>query len=209
MPYISWLRRGALGLALCAALPAAPIQWTAAMGGNDNWYEYIPTVSIFESIDYDTARAASLGSTHMGMQGYLATVTSAPEQAFIEAFPILVGFGNTGSAWLGATTLSSPGTYRWVDGPEAGQAITYTNWLPSQPVAGWEYLAQLRNLNTGATNGWVSLTAGNRTFGYVIEYGDATIDQPAPAGGQVPEPASVTLAGAGLLGAALLLRRQD
>lgn len=210
MPHFSWLRLGVISLALSAALPAAPIQWSAAAGGNDNWYEYVPTVSIFETISYDAARAAALASNHMGMQGYLATVTSAGEQAIIASFPILIGFNLSGTAWLGATTLATPGTYRWVDGPEAGQALTYSDWLPSQPVAGWEYLAHSRNVNTGATSGWVSLTVGNATFGYIVEYGDATPDHtPPPTGGQVPEPHTYALVAAGLLCTALYTRRSN
>lgn len=179
------------------------------MGGNDNWYDYIPTVSIFVGIDYNSARSAALASTHMGMQGYLATITSAAEQTFIEQFPIMVGFGLTGNAWLGATTLATPGTFRWADGPEAGQALTYTNWLPSQPVPGWEYMAFHRNAQgTPIVNAWTSWTVGNGSLGYIVEYGDGIVDlQPPPPDDQVPEPSTYALIGVGLLGAALRLRR--
>jgi hypothetical protein len=177
------------------------------MGGNDNWYELIPT-SIFSGIDYNSARSAALASTHMGMNGYLATITSAAEQTFIEQFGIPIGFGGSGSVWLGATTLATPGTYRWADGPEAGQALTYTNWFPGHPVPGWEYMALHRNVISGVVNGWISLTVGDGTFGYIVEYGDGILDlQPPPPGAQVPEPSTYALIGVGLLGAALRLRR--
>ena len=212
---------GAAALQLAApALHAAPVQWTVAAGGNGHWYDYFDA-GIFVGIGFDAARAAALGSSHQGLQGYLATVTSAQEQAFIQSsFPFLLGFGNTGSAWLGASDAAVEGEWRWLDGPEAGQSFTYTNWLLSQPVnaPGFEDHDLLAlSINAVVANapvfyGWTSLTPQNRTLGYVVEYGltpkgpddpDDPVD-PNP----VPEPSGALMAATALLLAGLQRRRR-
>lgn len=213
---------GAAALQLAApALHAAPVQWTVAAGGNGHWYDYVPTISIFAPIGFDAARAAALGSSHQGLQGYLATVTSAQEQAFIQSsFPFLLGFGATGSAWLGASDAAVEGDWRWLDGPEAGQSVTYTNWLLGQPVnaPGFEDHDLLAlNINAVVANapvvyGWTSLTPQNGTFGYVVEYGltpngpDDPDDPTDP--NPVPEPSGALMAATALLLAGLQRRRR-
>lgn len=205
----------ALALQLPAgALQAAPVQWTVAVGGNDHWYEYVPSISIFAPIGFAAARAAAVSSTHLGQTGYLATITSAAEQTFIQSsFAFLVGFGATGSAWLGGSDAAVEGEWRWLDGPEAGQLMGYTNWLPTQPVSapGFEdHDLMALHINAqlaGAppTFGWVSLTPTSGTFGYVIEYGSAPIN---PNPNPVPEPAGLLLAATALGLAGLQTRRR-
>lgn len=198
-----WLAACAL-IAPAAATHAAPVQWTAAAGGNDHWYEYVPAISIFEPVSHATARAAALASTHLGLSGYLATVTSAAEQLFIQSsFPFLIGFGATGDAWLGASDAAVEGEWRWLDGPEAGELVGYTNWAPGQPVIdpgfpGYDYLTLYINAASPPTfYGWASKEAAG-AFGYVIEYGAAA----PPPGGTAPAPASLAavLSGLALLG---------
>lgn len=222
MPLASPIRRraaaalAALGLlAPAAALHAAPVQWTAAAGGNDHWYEYVTTGSIFSGVDFDTARSAALSSTHQGLQGYLATVTSAAEQAFIESagFPFLYGFGGTSSAWLGGSDAAVEGTWRWLDGPEAGQAMGYSKWLPGQPVHApgfedYDLLAlHIGNTTVGAppNYGWSSFYPGNRALGYLVEYGTASGGSTGP--NPVPEPPVPLLVACALLAAAWRRRR--
>ncbi|MBL8173103.1 MAG: hypothetical protein JNK48_00450 [Bryobacterales bacterium] len=186
--------RVALLAAACGGLlPAAPVQWTLASGGNGHWYDYVPAVSIFSPVTFDAARAAALASTHLGMQGYLATVTSAGEQSFIEnSFGFLVGFGATGTAFLGATGTAVEGEFRWLDGPEAGQLLTYTNWLPGYPNTSGDTLQLYINAAVfGAPPQFGWLNQGPASFGYVIEYS-------AAATGGVPEPGTVLLAAAGM-----------
>lgn len=207
---------GALALQLTApTLQAAPIQWTAAAGGNDHWYDYVPALSIFEPVGFAAARAAALASSHLGLQGYLATITSAQEQAFIESsFPFLVGFGATGHAWLGGSDAAVEGEWRWLDGPEAGQPLTHTHWLVGQPISGpgfedHDLMALHINASVAGqpvTYGWASLTPTSGAFGYLIEYGVSTADPGDPS--PVPEPSGTLMAATALLLAGLQRRRR-
>jgi autotransporter-associated beta strand protein len=98
----------------------AAVQWTLASGGNGHWYEVMP-----QSMTWDQAKsqAESRG-------GYLATVTSTSEQAFVQTL-------TNGSAWIGgyqdttSIAYSEPaGAWKWV----TGEPFTYTNWhLPGEP----------------------------------------------------------------------------
>jgi hypothetical protein len=198
MHSLSVLRPAVWALVLGGTLSAAPVQWTAASGGNDNWYELISTGSIFQSIGFNDARAAATASTFNGMNGYLVTITSAAEYNFILnnlGTQILIGFGNTGSVWLGGSDAATPDTYRWLDGPEAGQAFTYTSWAPGHPnSAAGDHVALLRNVGSGSNvYGWFTNSGG--AFGYIVEYGDGIVDA---QGSAVPEPSSIALAGCGL-----------
>ena len=76
-----------LAIGAIGASQAAPVQWTVGSGGNGHWYEFIST-----SVDWNTARANALASTFLGMQGYLATITSLAENVFV-----------TNHSWLGFT----------------------------------------------------------------------------------------------------------
>lgn len=199
------------------ALQAAPVQWTVAAGGNDHWYDYVPASSIFAPIDFASARSAALTSSHLGQPGYLATITSAQEQAFVQsAFPFLVGFGATGNAWLGASDAAVEGEWRWLDGPEAGQLLSYAHWLIGQPASapGFEdYDLLALNINASVvgqpvTYGWTSLPLGGGAFGYVVEYGRAPLDPGSGEPAQVSEPSGALLAATALLLGGLLRRRR-
>ncbi len=52
---------------------AAPVQWTAGTGANGHFYDVV-----LSNITWTEARLAAVGAG-----GYLATITSAEEQAFI------------------------------------------------------------------------------------------------------------------------------
>lgn len=204
----AFARGGLLSLLAAATLPAAPIQWTAAMGGNDNWYEYVPAISIFEPVGFAAARADALARTHEGMPGYLATIASVEEQAFIEAsFAIMTGFGGGGSAYIGGQYDDTKAAFFWQDGPEAGLEVTDVKWAPGHPVAGSPNLILARSFSTYL--GVASWGAGG-AFGYIVEYGDgvvdAVVDPPDPSA--VPEPSALLLSAAGLAGIALRFRRR-
>lgn len=206
-------RRAAAWLAAlacaCGVASAAPVQWSAAAGGNDHWYEYVPAASIFDPVTFDAARSGALSRTHQGLQGYLANVSSAAEQAFIESagFAFLYGFNRSSIAYLGGSDAAVEGEWRWLDGPEAGQLVGYTNWLPGQPVsaAGFED-HDLMSLNVNAVVlglppafGWASQQLSSRAFGYIVEYGSSTDGGGPTDPHPVPEPPALLLAAAALL----------
>lgn len=202
----------AAAMACLLQLTGAPaqaqlVQWTVESGGNGHWYQYIAAPSIFAPVSFAAARADALARSHLGLDGYLATVTSAEEQAFINgAFSWLTGFGASGSAWLGASDAEVEGQWRWLDGPEAGQLLGYTYWGGGQPATGpgfeaYDYLAQsILVSSTPAIYFWAA-QPGTGAFGYVVEYGLGTTPP-------IPEPAGAATLAAGLAALAWVARRR-
>ena len=169
-------------IVLCTApgvTNAQPVQWA----GNGHWYEYVPAPSIFQSVTFAAAKTAAESRTYLGLTGYLATITSASEQSFINGagFPFLFDFGATSSAWLGGSDGAVEGEWRWVGGPESGQLASYTNWCCGHPVNGadglgaFDYLYLFVNARSVGTvsYGWASAPATDGALGYLVEYGPA------------------------------------
>ena len=84
------------------------------------------------------ALTAADGRTLNGLDGYLATITSAAEQQFI-----LDNIGNV-AAWMGASDETAEGDWKRVTGPEAGTSF----W--SGAVAGTPVSGQYTNWDTGS-----------------------------------------------------------
>ena len=141
---------------------------------NGHFYRPIST-----GATYTAARAASLLTTFKGQTGYLVTITSADENAFI--------FSNVPqqNIWFAATDEVKDGTWVIDAGPEKGTIMktsngqtagnipgVYNNWAPGEP-----------NGNNGSENYAVTNWNGQSTWNdlsnnwanpYIIEYGTWT-----------------------------------
>jgi len=137
---------------------------------NGHFYEFVTA----SGISWTAARDAAAVRTLFGLQGYLTTVTSENENAFIVSK--LVGQG-----WMGANDTAIEGDWRWVTGPETDTAFwngvangspvggEYNNWASGEPNqwGGNEDYAHF--LSTGKWNDF-PLSLGSIS-GYVVEYG--------------------------------------
>jgi hypothetical protein len=142
-------------------------------GVNGHFYRPISTTAT-----YTGARTAALNTTFKGQTGYLVTITSADEDAFI--------FNNVpqGNIWFALTDEASEARWTIDAGPEAGTLIKinngqlngnipgqYNNWAPGEPnnsgnedyaVTKWSGGSQWNDLPNNFYNP------------YVIEYGTWT-----------------------------------
>jgi len=129
---------------------------------------------------YTGARAASLLTTFKGQTGYLVTITSADEDAFI--------FNNIPQSqiWFALTDESSEGQWRIDAGPEKGTLIKtsngqttgnivgqYNNWAPGEPNNSGNEDYAVTKWNGSQ---WNDLP-NNFSNPYVIEYGTWTNPQ--------------------------------
>ena len=113
---------------------AVPIQWSASSGGNGHWYEAVEA-----SLGWESARDFAESRTHLGMPGYLVTLTSAAERSFLiannlpDVLPPHLGIRR---AWIGAfqdtaaPDFSEPSSgWRWV----TGELWDFESWATGEP----------------------------------------------------------------------------
>ncbi len=191
---------GVAGIAVSAmGAQAAPVEWSPGSGGNGHSYEIV-----IGSLSWTEARdAAATGG------GYLATVTSAAEQDFLDALYMPRSVYNDGdfqfaTLWLGGSDAEEEGVWRWVVGPESGQLISagYTNWAPSEPnefIEGEDYLGGWYRVDNGSQWNDLPNMLGQELRGYVVEY--------SPDPDVIPLPATLPLLAAGVVAIGLARRR--
>ncbi len=214
-----------LASALITTAHAAPVQWSAAAGGNDHWYDVVFDNSEGGWWSWDEANILAASSSYNDggtlLQGHLVTFTSASELDFVITSTDI--WGPSGSSiyshhyWLGGyqTPTGEPensvgnmpaDNWHWVTGEE----WNYTNWSGGEADNRGLYNAVANYLTMSATvfdqgywHDWnVSANPGpNRSVAYVVEYENGL----AP----IPEPASLFLFGTGIASfASLRLRKK-
>ncbi len=174
---VVWLFFGAC---LVTTAAGAPLYYA----GTGHYYERVDGPA---AIDWDAAKAAAEGRSHLGQGGYLATITSAHENGFIVA-NLLSG---PGDIWIGGyQPENSPepaGGWQWV----TGEPWVWTNWHSgSEPnnSNGLENVITMKVLYGGRWNDAPHTTTYDS---YMVEY--------------TPEPATLSLLALGCL---IALRRR-
>ncbi|MEO0329685.1 MAG: lectin-like protein [Pseudomonadota bacterium] len=184
---------------------AAPVHFSSGSGANGHYYEVVKSKT-----NYLNAQSIADSMQFNGLQGYLATITSAEEQSFLES-----NFGKTFPAWIGASDEGSPDIWSWITGPEAGTVFYdgsltvqpgYSNWNGTgEPNGGdVENYAVFRQF--GTTGQWNDAIETAERF-FLVEYGGIT----APPGNTltpVPLPASALLLAGGLAAMGFGLRKK-
>jgi hypothetical protein len=156
----------------------SPVIWPTNIGGNGHSYQI---VIIPNGVTWNQANAAAQAAG-----GYLATITSAPENSFVFRLidrPLLwISSGNSRfGPWMGGS--QAPGSpepasgWAWV----TGEQFTYSNWYPGEPnnFDGNQdklYFLTQAPLERGET--WGDQNASTSLAGYIIEYPQASLGMP-------------------------------
>ena len=167
--------------------PGVSLQISAIPGGSaynpDNGHYYQVVGDGTTNYTWSTAKTTAEAMSFNGLQGYLATVTSAAENAFIlSKVPA--------DAWIGASDAASDGVWKWVTGPEAGTVFSngngnpvtvsgqYANWANFEPngINGTEDYAEFYASGTGFGAGkWNDLNGSGLNY-FIVEYGGTGSD---------------------------------
>lgn len=164
-------------------------------GSNGHFYEYVATTG-----DWSAARTGANARTYLGLQGYVATITTQEENDFIQQKLSADAWIGLSDQWnfinpVAGTSYVSPnsseGNWYWITGPEAGQQITtgnapagsyppvfgsaYNNWNLGEPNNSTdEHFGQI--YSTGGTPGKWNDRTGASLLPYVVEYGGLSTD---------------------------------
>jgi hypothetical protein len=150
---------------------AAPV----LMPGTGHYYELITG-----SYTWEQARADAATRSHLGMQGYLASVTSNAENAFIfSSFITPYWQGPWTGGWQAAGSTGVHSRWSWI----SGEPFQHTSWAVGEPND-WHDVDE-NGIHYMSNLGWNDRPRHLPAQGYIIEYGPTggyTLANPAPAG---------------------------
>jgi PGF-pre-PGF domain-containing protein/uncharacterized repeat protein (TIGR02543 family) len=147
------------------------------LASTGHFYESISTGET--PITWTDAKTAAEARSLSGMQGYLATILTAEESAFLESKA-------PDNAWIGATDVAVEGEWRWVTGPEnvTGDGTLfyfqdnsttlpgfYSNWNSGEPNDGQEGGEDYAQILGAGNKMWNDLANSNNVYYYLVEYG--------------------------------------
>jgi formylglycine-generating enzyme required for sulfatase activity len=165
----SFVAAATVGSATLGASAQQSVQWRADDGGNGHWYQ---VVTVPEGISWTEAVAAATGRA-----GYLASLRSGSEAAFVESRANITpgAFvdspdGNDVGPWIGGVRVNGMTGWRWV----SGETWSYTQWCAGEPNGGnVEPALHLRRSGAGLCwNDRENNGAGAGNPSYVIEWSD-------------------------------------
>ena len=133
---------------------------------NGHFYQIVADSSLTPVATQSVAETYS----YRGLQGYLATITSAAENAFVKD---LTATSPTGNAVLlfGASDAEVDGNWKWVSGPEKGAALNYFAWGGGEPNGYYGAFREDYTAFAPVSGTWVDLPAYPYAAGYIVEYG--------------------------------------
>mmetsp|Transcript_50596 Transcript_50596/g.142316 ORF Transcript_50596/g.142316 Transcript_50596/m.142316 type:complete len:346 (+) Transcript_50596:117-1154(+) len=164
---------------------------------NGHYYQWVPApyyimVSTWSNgINFQEAEIDAASRCYNGLRGYLVTITSAEEQAFVETLipPEGASAGFAFVGWIGAGDTASEGHWVWTNGPEkqqqfwnggssdtGGYAINnaYTHWYCHDESFNYCDPNNDNNQDCAHLYGdgfWNDVSCDLRTQGYFVEYG--------------------------------------
>jgi branched-chain amino acid transport system substrate-binding protein len=175
------------------AADADPVQWSAASGGNDHWYQLSPRP--VEGLDDAIELAAS--TTWMGQPGYVVSILSEGEKDLL-----VDAFGGESEYVIGYTDRDEEGSWTWVSGEPSG----YEFWASGEPndyndedyaVMNWQHEHQPEGPEPPGA--WNDL---QDAYGFAIfEFDGLTVSIDITPGGH---PNSLNIDGHGLIPVAIL-----
>jgi hypothetical protein len=196
----------------CALTSCLVRYWSEEAGGNGHYYGFVPISPATTWTEaFAQASGSSIGDDSVG---YLATITSIEEQAFVSGGLLPVGGRHKDQVWIGGMQDESTDPaagWGWVT-PSViiPESWDYTNWAPGEPndddgVAAERYLTM-----------WVHYYQNGFDYRGTWNDEDLSASVPSPIIGMlieweapdsVPEPGTAALLALGAGGLVALRRR--